>query len=298
MTLDADYLFVILVVATIGASGLVLLLVDRAPRAPRHPRPRMRNRLDGLAAALNLTPGILAIALAGLPALAAFLGVVWGLAPAVLAAFTVVGAATPPWLIAARLDTLRQRREEAVVAMARDLADRLAGTPLNQVVRSLGHRPPALLRTSVEVLGDIDRPLEDCLAECARRSGSALMNRLCVYILVGLKADAIAFRELLPTTILPHLDSLLRQQRARATALAYQRGVITIMGGALTALFAVLYGLGPAFREFYGTGEGALTILGLIVGFLLLVALVHRVLRTPRRPLWRIDILSRELAKY
>lgn len=301
MTVDDGYVFVILVLATLLVTGIAVLVVSGYPVASvvsgrAAPRRLLRVRED--AETLGIDPTIWGAALAVGPVAGVGLGVMWGLPPALVPVLVLLGACTLPWLASFRRDTLLQRREDAVVAMVKDMRDRLAGSALNQVVRNLGQRPPDLLAGAMAVLADIDRPIEDCLAACARRSGSALMNRFCVYVAVGLKADSTAFRELLPTTIIPHLEGLLTQQKARKKALAYQRGVITIMAGVLVALFSALYTMGPAFHDFYGTAAGAVTIAVLVAGFAVLVGLVHAVLRSHRRPAWDLEMLNTELAKY
>lgn len=301
MILDANYAIVLFVLATLLVSAAVILVTMGGPGTlPTRDRPCLLpiGRLRAQAAHLDIDLGIwVALLLVG-PVIGLVLGLAWRLPAAVTVACVVVGGAVLPWCSGFRRATVVQRREDAVVAMVKDLKDRVAGAALNQVVRSLGAHPPDVLTGSMAVLADINRPIEDCLAECARTAGSALMTRFCVYVAVGLKADATAFRELLPTTIIPHLEGLLRQQRARKRALAYQRGVISIMGGVLVVLFTILYSLGPAFRAYYASAAGALTLLVLVAGFLILVGLVHVVLRAPRRPSWDLGVLNRELAKY
>jgi Flp pilus assembly protein TadB len=301
MIVDGDYAFVLLVLAMLAASGIAVLVVV-TPRAARPLSGRAHLEHTALvhdyADALGLDSSLWMLLLCIGPLVGLALGLWWRLPAALTAVLVLIGACALPWLMGFRRETMLQRREDAVVATVKDIKDRLAGTALNQVMRSLGQRPPERLASAMRVLADIDQPLEECLARCAKRSRSALMNRFCVYVIVGLKADSTAFKELLPTTIIPHLEGLLKQQRARRKVLTYQRGVITLMALVLIALFTLLYTLGPAFHDYYGTTMGAVTVLVLVLGYALLVGLVHMVLRTRRRPRWDIDVLNRELAKY
>lgn len=301
MILNDAYAFVLLVLATLLASG-VLILVVSTPGSLRAASARARLQRTALvhdyADALGLDPALWALLLGAGPVAGLALGTWWRLPSALTLVLGLIGACALPWLLGFRRDVALQRREDAVVAMVKDMKDRLGGTALNQVVRSLGQRPPARLAGAMSVLADIDQPLEECLADCARRSRSALMNRLCVYVIVGLKADSSAFRELLPTTVIPHLEGLLRQQRARGKMLTYQRGVITLMALVLITLFTLLYTLGPAFHDYYATAQGAATVAVLVLGFGVLAALVHVVLRTRARPGWDLEVLNAELAKY
>ena len=301
MIVDGDYALVILVLATLAASGTAVLVVV-TPRAARPFPGRVRLQHTSLvheyADTLGVDPSLWMLLLCIGPIVGLALGLWWRLPASLTVVLVVIGACALPWLTGFRRETMLQRREDAVVAMVKDIKDRLAGTALNQVMRSLGQRPPERLAAAMRVLADIDQPLEECLARCAERSRSALMNRLCVYVIVGLKADSTAFKELLPTTIIPHLEGLLKQQRSRRKVLTYQRGVITLMALVLIALFTLLYTLGPAFHDYYGTNQGAVTVVVLVLGYAVLVGLVHVVLRTRRRPRWHLDLLNRELAKY
>lgn len=301
MIIDGDYAFVLLVLATLAASGFAALVVV-TPRVPRPVSGRARLEHTALvrdyAETLGLDASLWMFLLCIGPIVGLALGLWWRLPAALTGVLVLIGACALPWLMGFRRETMLQRREDAVVAMVKDIKDRLAGTALNQVIRSLGQRPPERLAAAMRVLADIDQPLEECLGRCAQRSRSALMNRFCVYVIVGLKADSTAFKELLPTTIIPHLEGLLKQQRARRKVLAYQRGVITLMALVLIALFTLLYTLGPAFHDYYGTAQGAVTVAVLVLGYAVLVGLVHIVLHTKRRPGWHIDVLNHELAKY
>ena len=70
------------------------------------------------------------------------------------------------------------------------------------------------------------------------------------------------------------------------------------MAAVLVSLFTLLYTLGPAFHDYYGTTQGGVTVGVVVAGFAVLVGLVYAVLRTPRRPSWNVDVLNTELAKY
>lgn len=301
MIIDGDYAFVLLVLATLAASGVAVLVVV-TPRVPRSVSGRARLEHTALvhdyAETLGLDPLLWMILLCIGPIGGLVLGLWWRLPAALTVVLVLIGCCALPWLMGFRRETMLQRREDAVVAMVKDIKDRLAGTALNQVMRSLGQRPPERLAGAMRILADIDQPLEECIARSARRSRSALMNRFSAYVIVGLKADSTAFKELLPTTIIPHLEGLLKQQRARRKVLTYQRGVITLMALVLIALFTLLYTLGPAFHDYYGSLQGAVTVAVLVLGYALLVGLVHLVLHAKRRPGWHIDVLNHELAKY
>jgi hypothetical protein len=209
----------------------------------------------------------------------------------------VIVGVSVPWFAMMRVEQVIDRRDEDTVALARDLGES-RGEALGEWLRAAGHRSHGSLGHCLPALADESRPLSECLGVCAERARSGVMTELCACLMAGLAGSPRLARDLVPTTIVPYLEGVLRAQRARRRAVRRQRGIVTFMGILLVAFFSALYGLGAGFRTFFDGGMGGVTIVAVAIGFAFITWLVRAVMRVRRRPQWDVVQLSVELRRY
>ena len=296
----SGYGLVIITLSVLLAVGLnLVLLTERSMTIVYNRANKQRfDKMRLMAEALKIDPAVWLGCIILSPCVGIVLGLLWTLPVWMIGALSVTFGVGLPFLMEFRYLTILLRREGAVVALSKDLRDQIEnGGQVGIRVRDLGRQPPALLRHCLPILADDERSMEERLGICATRSGSALMNRLCTYVMLGLRFDSSAFPALMRGTVCPYLEGLYRQRRLAHKVMSRQRGVITLMAAVLIVLVAVTYSSAEQYHKFYQTLPGAFELAGLILGFAGLTVLVRWVLREKHRPLWNVAALAHELEK-
>lgn len=196
--------------------------------------------------------------------------------------------------LAGRAAGRRLRMERAFLGRLRDLRDRMAvgNQSLDTALQEIGRDPGPGLE---HVLAPLARggSVVDNIVEVGRRARSPVVEYACAVLIWTRSRSLDALIEAIDELLLPVGAAQLAVQEESAVTLTQQRAVTIAMSALMLVMFVIVIRV-DAFRAFYQSLAGTVVLVGVVVIFALLVALLGMIVRVRDWTRWDLRRLADE----
>lgn len=196
--------------------------------------------------------------------------------------------------LAGRAAGRRLRMERAFLGRLRDLRDRMAvgNQSLDSALQELGRDPGPGLE---HVLSPLARggSVVDNIVEVGLRARSPVVEYACAVLIWTRSRSLEALVEAIDELLLPVGAAQLAVQEESAVTLTQQRAVTVAMSVLMVVMFVIIIRV-DSFRAFYQSLAGNVVLVGVVLLFALLVALLGLIVRVPDWTRWDLRRIAAE----
>lgn len=299
MSLSATTLTVVqmaglLLVLSCAAGGAAAILdVDVSTLRPARRRSRIAERERDIAANLGWPWGRWVAVRVTLVAVGVGLGLLSRIWILVLIG-ALLGLFGFRFALAGRATSRRLRMERAFLGRLRDLRDRMAvgNQSLDTALQEIGRDPGPGLE---HVLAPLARggSVVDNIVEVGRRARSPVVEYACAVLIWTRSRSLDALIEAIDELLLPVGAAQLAVQEESAVTLTQQRAVTVAMSALMLVMFVIVIRV-DSFRAFYQSLAGNVVLVGVVVIFALLLALLGMIVRVRDWTRWDLRRLAEE----
>lgn len=196
--------------------------------------------------------------------------------------------------LAGRASSRRLHMERAFLGRLRDLRDRMAvgNQSLDTALQEIGRDPGPGLE---HVLAPLARggSVVDNIVEVGLRARSPVVEYACAVLIWTRSRSLDALIEAIDELLLPAGAAQLAVQEEAAVTLTQQRAVTIAMSALMLVMFVIVIRV-DSFRSFYQSLEGNVVLVGVVVLFALLVAVLGLIVRVREWTRWDLRRLAEE----